>query len=85
MKINVIEVIYESKNKIFVKVEDKKTLLLSDEKKQINASEIYKCLNYKKDKQYSLNELKEYEDINEDYKNYLKEIYEIFKTIIKNI
>lgn len=63
----------------------KKTLILSDEKKQINASEIYKCLNYKKNKTYSLTELKDYNNINDDYKNYLNEIYEIFKTILKSI
>lgn len=85
MKTNIIEVIYEHENKIFVIVDGKKTLILSDEKKQINASEIYKCLNYKKGKKYSLTELKIYNYINDDYKNYLIEIYEIFKTILKNI
>lgn len=85
MKTNIIEVIYEHENKIFVIVDGKKTLILSDEKKQINASEIYICLNYKKDKKYSLTELKTYNYINDDYKNYLIEIYEIFKTILKNI
>ena len=85
MKTSIIEVIYEPENKIFVIVDGKKTLILSDEKKQINASEIYKCLNYKKDKKYSLTELKDYNDINDDYKNYLNEIYEIFKTILKTI
>lgn len=85
MKTSVIEVIYEPQNKIYVKIDNKKTLLLSDDKKQINATEIYKCLNYKKDKKYLLNDLKEYKDINDDYNNYLNEIQEIFKTIIKNI
>lgn len=85
MKTNIIEVIYETENKIFVVVGGKKTLILSDEKKQINASEIYKCLNYEKGKKYSLSELKDYNDINEDYKNYLIEIYEIFKSILKGI
>lgn len=85
MKTNIIEVIYEHENKIFVIVDGKKTLILSDEKKQINASEIYKCLNYKKGKKYSLTEFKTYNYINDDYKNYLIEIYEIFKTILKNI
>ena len=79
-----IEVVYEN-NKIYVKVDKKNTLLLSDDKKQINASEIYDCLNFKIGKKYTLLELKEYTDINDDYKTYLKEIYEIFKTIIKAI
>lgn len=85
MKTNIIEVIYEPENKIFVIVDGKKTLLLSDEKKQISASEIYKCLNYKKDKKYALTELNDHKDINDDYKNYLNEIYEIFKSILKGI
>lgn len=85
MKTNIIEVIYESENKIFVIVNGKKTLILSNEKKQINASEIYKCLNYKKGEKYSLTELNNYKDINEDYKNYLIEIHEIFKSILKEI
>mgnify|MGYP004508758967 CR=1 FL=1 len=79
-----IKVVYEN-NKIYVKVDKKTTLLLSDDKKQINASEIYDCLNYEIGKKYILLELKDYTDINDDYKTYLKEIYEIFKTIIKAI
>lgn len=85
MKTSEIEVLYENPNKICVKVDDKKVLLLSEDKKQITAKEIYKFLDYKKGKNYSLKDLKEFPEINDDYKNYLDEIYEIFKTIMKSL
>lgn len=85
MKDSTIDVIYKHPNQIFVKIDAAETLLISDEKKQINGTEIYECLKYKKDKHYSLNDLKIYKDINTDYQTYLTEIHEIFNTILKSI
>jgi len=85
MKDSTIDVIYKHPNKILIKIDDIETLLISDEKKQINGMEIYKCLKYKKGKHYTLNDLKNYKEINNDYQIYLTEIHEIFNTILKNI
>lgn len=85
MKTIIIEIIYKPSNEIYVKVGKKETLILSNNKKQITASEIYNCLDYQKNKKYELKELCSYADINEDFNNYLNEIYDIFKTILKDV
>ena len=84
MKTN-IEVGYKKENKIYIKIGSKQKDIITDKKKEIKASEIYSLFNYKKGKEYQLNEKKEYPEISEEYKKYLDEFYEMIKEIVNNI
>ncbi len=84
MKTN-IEVGYKKENKIYIKIGSKQKDIITDEKKEIKASEIYDLFNYKKGKEYQLKEKEEYVEISEEYKKYLDEIYEMIEKIVHNI
>lgn len=84
MKTN-IEVGYKKENKIYIKIGSKQEDIITDEKKEFKASNIYYLFNYKNGKEYQLKELKKYTDISEEYKKYLNEIYDMIKKIVDNI
>lgn len=70
MKIK-IRVEYVEPKQIVLFVDKNSIVLISDEKKKILASEIYNIFDYKKDKKYELEEVKEYKEIPLDYDIYL--------------
>jgi hypothetical protein len=80
-----IRVEYVEPKQIVLFVDKNSIILISDEKKKILASEIYNIFDYKKDKKYELEEVKEYKKIPLDYDIYLKECYDLIKGIIKDI
>lgn len=85
MEINVV-ISYEPTNNIYITIGDTKKMLLSDDKKEIFASEILQILDYKKDKKYNLIPLGEdIEKLDTNNKSYVKQIYEMINTIIKGI
>mgnify|MGYP004469613843 FL=1 len=84
MKIK-IRVEYVKPKQIVIFLNDDSIVLISDEKKKILASEIYNIFDYKKDKKYELEKLKEYKEIPPDYNIYLKECYDLIEGIIKDI
>ena len=84
MKIK-IRVEYIDLKQIVIFFNDDSAVLISDEKKKILASEIYNIFDYKKDKKYELEKLKEYKEIPSDYNIYLKECYDLIEGIIKDI
>lgn len=84
MKIK-IRVEYVDPKQIVLFVDKISIILISDEKKKILASEIYNIFDYKKDKKYELEKVKEYKEIPLDYDIYLKECYDLIEGIIKDI
>ena len=84
MKIK-IRVEYVDPKQIVIFFNDDSAVLISDEKKKILASEIYNIFDYKKNKKYELEKLKEYKEILSDYNIYLKECYDLIEGIIKDI
>lgn len=66
MKIK-IRVEYVDPKQIVLFVDKSSIILISDEKKKILASEIYNIFDYKKDKKYELEKVKEYKEIPLDY------------------
>lgn len=84
MKIKV-SVEYVQPKQIVLFVDKSSIVLISDEKKKILASEIYNIFNYKKDKKYELENVKEYKEIPSDYEIYLKECYDLIDGIVKDI
>ena len=84
MKIK-IRVEYVDPKQIVLFVDKSSIILISDEKKKILASEIYNIFDYKKDKKYELEKIKDYKGIPLDYDIYLKECYDLIEGIIKDI
>lgn len=84
MKTN-IEVGYKKENKIYIKIGKKQKEIITNEKKEIKASEIYDLFNYKKGKEYQLKEKEQYDEISEEYKKYLDEIYKMINKIVDSI
>lgn len=81
-----ISVIYKPKNKIIIKSNDIENLILSDEKKEIKASEILKILDYKENKKYKLLSIdEEISNLDEKNKDNIIQIYNLFDDIIKGI
>ncbi|MDD2518990.1 MAG: hypothetical protein PHG18_03790 [Bacilli bacterium] len=80
-----VEVSYKRKNKIYLKVGSKESLVISDDKKEITAAEIYELFAYKKDKKYVLKPLEDTLGISNDYLDYLKKFYKMIDGIIKDI
>ena len=62
MKTN-IEIGYKKNDRIYIKIGNKAKDIITDENKEIKASEIYELFNYKKGKEYLLKDKKEYTDI----------------------
>ena len=84
MKINIL-VKYKKENKICVKIGGNEKELINAEKKEIKASEIYELFNYKKGKIYVLKQLDENQDIPDEYKTYLSEVYKMIGKIVECI
>lgn len=84
MKIK-IKVEYVHPKQIILSSDKNSTVLISEEKKKILASEIYNIFNYTKDKTYELDKLNVYDEIPQDYEIYLKECHELIEGIIKDI
>ena len=80
-----IEVGYKKENKIYIKIGKQQKEIITNEKKEIKASEIYDLFNYRKGKEYQLEEKKQYDEISEEYKKYLDEIYEMINRIVDSI
>jgi hypothetical protein len=86
MKTVKVKVYYNSRdNSINVKFDDDNLVLLSENKKTINAKEIYDKFKYENGKTYELLELDCLTDLNDDYIYYIKECHKIFKNIIDGI
>lgn len=84
MKIVKVKVYYDN-NSINVKFDDNNLVLLSENKKELNAKEIYDMFKYENDKKYELVELEDLKDLDEDSKYYTEECHKIFKNIIDGI
>lgn len=84
MKINV-KVEYCNPQTIKLTIDKKSIVLISESKKKILASEIYKIFNHKKGNTYELAELPKYDDIPSDYEIYLSECYDLISGIINDI
>ena len=73
MKTVKVKVYYNSRdNSINVKFDDDNLVLLSENKKTINAKEIYDKFKYENGKKYELLELDCLTDLNDDYIYYIK-------------
>lgn len=81
-----VSISYEAINNIYITVGENKKLLLSNEKKEILASEILDVLDYKKEQKYILLPLgKDVEKLDSTNKNYIQQIFEMLETIITGI
>lgn len=86
MKTVKVKIYYNSDDKsINVKFDDDNLILLSENKKTLNAKEIYNIFSYENDKAYELQELGDLTDLNDDDLYYIRECHKIFKTIIDGI
>lgn len=86
MKIVKVKVYYNEKdNSINVMFDENNLVLLSENKKTLNAKEIYNMFKYENDKTYELDELGDLTTLDEDSMYYLKECHRIFKNIIDGI
>lgn len=81
-----INIEYEAINKIYLNSDSNKILILSNEKKEISAKEIFDFLNYQSGKKYILEELsQDMATLDENNKNYIDQIYKMMKSIINGI
>ena len=86
MKIVKVKVYYNDKdNSINVMFDEDNLVLLSENKKTLNAKEIYDMFKYENDKMYELDELDDLTTLDEDNTYYIKECHRIFKNIIDGI
>lgn len=86
MKTVKVKVYYNNEdNSINVTFDDNNLVLLSANKKSLNAKEIYDMFKYENEKTYELAELEDLKSLDEDSKYYLMECYKIFKNIIDGI
>lgn len=86
MKIVKVKVYYNDKdNSINVMFDEDNLVLLSENKKTLNAKEIYDMFKYENDKMYELDELGDLTTLDEDNTYYIKECHRIFKNIIDGI
>ena len=86
MKIVKVKVYYNDKNNsINVMFDENNLVLLSENKKTLNAKEIYDMFKYENDKTYELDELGDLTTLDEDSTYYIKECHRIFKNIIDGI
>ena len=81
-----VKVYYNDKdNSINVMFDEDNLMLLSENKKTLNAKEIYDMFKYENDKMYELDELGDLTTLDEDNTYYIKECHRIFKNIIDGI
>ena len=81
-----IKIEYEPTNKIYLTSNEKRTLILSDENKEISAKTILEFLNYKKENRYELEELSEdISNLDENNKNYIEQIHSMLQSIVDGI
>ena len=65
---------------------ENRSLILSDENKEISAKNILEFLDYKKENTYKLEELSEdISNLDENNKNYIEQIYFMLQSIVEGI
>ena len=81
-----IKIEYEPTNKIYLSSNEKRTLILSDENKEISAKTILEFLNCKKENIYELEGLSEdISNLDENNKNYIEQIHSMLQSIVDGI
>lgn len=81
-----IKIEYEPTNKIYLSSNENRSLILSDENKEISAKNILEFIDYKKENAYKLEELSEdISNLDENNKNYIEQIYFMLQSIVEGI
>ena len=84
MKINV-KVGYKYKDIIYIEIGGKTKDIITDDNKEINASDIYNLFNYKSVKEYVLKEKENEDNVPEEYRLYLEEVFDMIEKIVEKI